>query len=108
MTTTEPQALAKALVELLTNGQHHNAARPAVLREVGAERDRRRERESDSPIASPWTQLAELTAAVGQLAHAIADDHHATDELHRHLVGIAAETLAWLDAIEPDSTQNAY
>jgi hypothetical protein len=112
-TTTEAKteiadaaSLRTALVELLTKGQHHDAATPAVLAAVGQER-REREAQRDQ-----WTRegdhhhLATLTTRLGEVAHlltaAVHDDTTRSPRawlavLRTNLTRLSADTLAWLD-----------
>jgi hypothetical protein len=100
-----------ALIDLLTTGQHHDAATTATLRAVGATRSALVELHQFSrhnPVrrhALADDRHAALSSALGDIARTLlADRRHAySTELRAGLTTLAAVTLAWLDTLpHPD------
>ncbi|WHT21912.1 hypothetical protein N8J89_12865 [Crossiella sp. CA-258035] len=105
-----PADLAQALVELLTVGQHFDAAAPAVLTAVGAERQRQRAKHGphapDSPSMSNHQRLVVLMEEVGEVARALTHDGNPA-ELCAELDQVAAIALGWREALTDDTAEPA-
>jgi hypothetical protein len=100
-------AVRTALIDLLTTGQHHNAATTATLRAVGATRTALVElhqcsrRNPVAHYASVEDRHAALSSALGDTARALLVEHSFPDTtlLWAGLTTLAAVALAWLDTL---------
>lgn len=114
-------AVRTALVELLTTGQHHHAATPTTLTQVGRARqtldELHRTRNPVSRYATDEDRHVALSSALGDIAHALltARPSHAPDptELRAGLTTLTAIALAWLDTLpapteRPESSDEGH
>jgi hypothetical protein len=91
------EAVRAALVELLTVGQHHNAASPATLTVVGSTRRTRADR-----VPHGGHRLKDLNHALNAVAKAfvaLRTPNSHTTALREGLTELAAVALSWLDTI---------
>lgn len=90
--------LHAALLELLTRGQHHDAASGEVLARIGHERVELPNRFDGEWVGADHARLAVLVERLGRAAHPLAPGGGLNlAALYDHLIGVAAVTLAWLD-----------
>jgi hypothetical protein len=111
-------AVRTALIDLLTTGQHHDAATTTTLRAVGATRSALLElhqRSRHNPVAhhaQADDRHAALSSALGDIARTLLADrrHDYSTELRAGLTTLAAVALAWLDTLPhptPDDEDDA-
>jgi hypothetical protein len=110
-------AVRTALIDLLTTGQHHDAATTATLRAVGTTRTHLaalHQHSRHNPIAryaQPEDRHAALSSALGVIAGTLLADrgpNHATP-LRASLTTLAAVALAWLDTLpHPNPADEGY
>jgi hypothetical protein len=99
------EAVRTALIDLLTTGEHHDAASVATLRAVASTRASLAQHTGrHRPVAR--YALAEdrhtaLSSALGDVAHALCTERPIPDydQLYAGLTTLAAVALAWLDAL---------
>jgi hypothetical protein len=100
-------AVRTALIDLLTTGQHHDAASAATLRAVGTTRTHLVELHQHSrhnPVArhaQAEDRHAALSSALGDIARTLLADrrHDHCTPLRAALTTLAAIALAWLDTL---------
>jgi hypothetical protein len=112
-------AVRTALVDLLTTGQHHDAATPATLTAIGAARRALAELHGAwnpaSRCAHDEDRHVALSSALGDIARALltARPGHVPDptELRAGLTTLTAVALAWLDTLpapNPEPNDDGY
>ena len=100
-------AVRTALIELLTTGQHHHAATPTTLTQVGHARRTLAELHPTHNPAGHYAgnpdRHAALSSALGDIARALLSAHPRrepdTTQLRAGLTVLAAVALAWLDTL---------